>query len=189
MLRGLKRLVDLAFYSLIPLALLSLIVAMLSNSLTILSMSIDYGLSFIVQLFAFQSIRAIMQSNVIKFPYGTGKLENFSGFMYGTLAIPTGLYIIYISVCRLIGPAQIVSLSIAQLALFPSLTRSFYLFLHSRKLKCQIESPILESYCVNFKIATLFDVSILLALGTSIGKLIWLSPVIGIHILEERVGV
>jgi len=167
-LRGLKRLVDAAFYSLIPLALITLAVAILSNSLAILSMFIDYGLSFVVQLFAFQSIRAIMQSNVIKFPYGTGKLENFSGFLYGTLSIPMSLCILYVTVCRFIEPAQTVSLSIAQLALIPSLARSLYLFFRSRKLKSQIDSPMVESYYVNFKVSTLFDFGILLALGTSI---------------------
>ena len=84
MLKGLKRLIDSALYSLIPLALTLMIVAVLSNSLAVISMSIDYGLSLVVHLFAHQSIRAIMKSNVIKFPYGTGKLENFSAFLYGT---------------------------------------------------------------------------------------------------------
>lgn len=167
MLRGLKRLVDSAFYSLIPLALITLTVAILSNSLAVFSMTIDYGLSFVVQLFAFQSIRAIMKSDVIKFPYGTGKLENFSGFLYGALAIPTSLYIIYVTACRFIGPSQSVSFSIAQLALIPSLARSLYLFLCSRKLKAQTDSPMVESYYVNFKIATLLDCGILLALGTA----------------------
>lgn len=40
------------------------------------------GLSLIVQIFAFKSIRTILKSNVMKFPYGTGKLENFSSIVF-----------------------------------------------------------------------------------------------------------
>jgi cation diffusion facilitator family transporter len=167
LLNRLKHLVDVAFYSLIPLALLSVLIAVLSNSLTVLSIAIDYGISFVVQLFAFQSIRAIIKSNVIKFPYGTGKLENFSGFLYGALAIPTSFYILYVTAERFFSPSQSISLSIAQLALIPSLARTLYLFLHARRLNRQTNSPMVESYYINFKVTIFFDVGILLALAAA----------------------
>ena len=164
----LKHLIDVAFFSLIPLALLSLAIAWFSNSLAVLSLSVDYALSFVVQLFAFQSIRAIVESNSIKFPYGTGKLENFSGFLYGALTIPTSFYILYVTIARLAGPSEIVSLSLAQLALIPSLARSVYLLIQARRLDHLADSPMIESYCVNFKTATLFDLGILLALAAAV---------------------
>lgn len=165
--KRLKHLVDVAFCSLIPLALLSLLVAVFSNSLAVLSLAVDYGLSFVIQLFAFLSIRAIIKSDTIKFPYGTGKLENFSGFLCGALNIPTSIYILYVTVERFLSPAQSVSLGIAQVALIPSLVRSVYLFVYSRRLYRQTESPMIESYYVNFKISTCFDAGILSALASA----------------------
>lgn len=167
-LKHLKHLVDIAFFSLIPLALLALLVALFSNSLAVLSITVDYGLSFIVQLFAFLSIRAMINSDAIKFPYGTGKLENFSGFLCGALYIPTSFYILYVTFERFLAPTQSVSLGIAQIALIPSLMRSVYLFLYSRRLCRQTESPMIDSYYVNFKTSTLFDLGILLALATAL---------------------
>jgi cation diffusion facilitator family transporter len=160
----LKRLVDLTFYSLIPLLVLTLATGILSNSITILAVAFDYGLSFIVQLFAFKSIRTIVKSNVMKFPYGTGKLENFSAIVYGSLAIPISLFIIYSSFTRLIIPPAI-SFGIAQIPLIPNLVRSILLFRKARQLKQTNESPMLHSYYVNFKVSTLIDVGVLASLS------------------------
>ena len=70
MLKSLKRLVDSALYSLIPLALTLLTAAILSNSLAVLSMTADYGLSLVVHLFSHQSIRANQMSS--SFPMAPG---------------------------------------------------------------------------------------------------------------------
>jgi len=160
----LKKLVDITFYTLIPLLVLTLVTGILSNSITILAVAFDYGLSFIVQLFAFKSIRTIVKSNVMKFPYGTGKLENFSAIVYGALAIPISLFIIYSSFTRFIIPPAI-SFGIAQIPLIPNLIRSILLFRKSRLLKETSESPMLHSYYVNFKVSTLIDVSVLASLS------------------------
>ncbi len=164
LLARIKSLVDAAFFSLIPLAVLSLIIAWASNSLAILSLAVDYGLSFVVQLFAFKSVRAIAAANVIKFPYGTGKLENFSGFLYGALTIPTSVYILYVTAGRLAAPEGDVAFGIAQLAMLPSLVRSVWLYVAAARLHRLCDSPMVESYRVNFRIATLFDVGVLSAL-------------------------
>jgi cation diffusion facilitator family transporter len=160
----LKRLVDLTLYSMIPLMILSAITGILSNSMTILAVAFDYGLSFIVQLFAFKSIRTIVKSNVIKFPYGTGKLENFSAIVYGALAIPASLFIIYSSITRFILP-PVISFGIAQIPLIPNLIRSVMLFRKAKKLKETSKSPMVHSYYVNFKVTLIIDISILASLS------------------------
>jgi cation diffusion facilitator family transporter len=168
MLKSLKRLVDSALYSLIPLALTLLTAAILSNSLTVLSMTADYGLSLVVHLFSHQSIRAMIKSNVIKFPFGTGKLENFSAFLYGSLTTPMGLYILYTAVCRLAAPPQSISFTYVQLAMIPAIARALYLFIRARRLNNQTDSPMAESYYVNFKVTTLFAVGVLLAFTSAV---------------------
>lgn len=160
----LKKLVDITFYTIIPLLILSMVTGILSNSITILAVAFDYGLSLIVQLFAFKSIRTIVKSNVMKFPYGTGKLENFSAIVYGALAIPASLFIIYSSITRFITPAAI-SFGIAQIPLIPNLLRSVLLFRKAKQLKQTSESPMLHSYYVNFKVSTIIDISVLISLS------------------------
>jgi cation diffusion facilitator family transporter len=160
----LKKLVDIAFYSLIPLTVLFVVTGILSNSMTILAVTFDCGLSLIVQLFAFRSIRTIVKSNVMKFPYGTGKLENFSAIVYGSLAIPTSLFIIYSSIIRFITPPAI-SFSIAQIPMIPSLVRSIGVFRKSRQLMQASESPMVNSYYVNFKVSSIIDTSVVTSLS------------------------
>jgi ferrous-iron efflux pump FieF len=160
----LKKLVDLTLFSMIPLMVLSAVAGILSNSMTILAVAFDYGLSFIVQLFAFRSIRTIVKSNVMKFPYGTGKLENFSAIVYGALAIPASLFIIYSSLTRFVMPPAI-SFGIAQIPLIPNLVRSILLFWKARQLKQTSESPMIHSYYVNFKVSAVIDTSLLISLS------------------------
>ena len=160
----LKKLVDATLYSMIPFMALSVITGILSNSMTILAVAFDYGLSLIVQLFAFKAIRIIIKSNVIKFPYGTGKLENFSAIVYGALAIPVSLFIIYSSIMRFVIPPAI-SVGIAQIPLIPNLVRSLLLFWRSRQLSRSSESPMVHSYYVNFKVTVMIDTSILASLS------------------------
>jgi len=154
----------MTLYSMIPLMILSAITGILSNSMTILAVAFDYGLSFIVQLFAFKSIRTIVKSNIIKFPYGTGKLENFSAIVYGALAIPASLFIIYSSITRFILP-PVISFGIAQIPLIPNLIRSVILFRKAKKLNQTSKSPMVHSYYVNFKVTAIIDISILASLS------------------------
>lgn len=160
----LKKLVDQTLYSMIPLMTLYLAIGVLSNSMTILAVAFDYGLSLIVQLFAYKSIRTIIKSNTFKFPYGTGKLENFSAIVYGALAIPVALFIIYSSITRFIIPPAI-AIGIAQIPLIPNLIRSLYLFEKARRLNRVSDSPMVKSYYVNFKVTAIINTSILASLS------------------------
>ncbi len=166
----LRKLIDLSFYSLIPIAVLFLVMGWLSNSLTVIAIAFDSGLSFIVQIFAFMSIRTIQSSNVLKFPYGTGKLENFSSFLYGALAIPTSLYIIFFAVTRFLGPPEDVSFTLAMIPFVLSLIRSLYLFYKARKLHKTSDSPMVRSYFINFKITAIGDIALIVAI--SIGSIV-----------------
>lgn len=166
-LLALKKVIDIGFYTLIPFSLLYLITGIVSNSITILAITLKYGLSFIVQLFAFKSIRTILKTNILKFPYGTGKLENFSSLLYGSLVIPTAFFIIYSSGIRLFSSLEKVSFGIAQISLIPSLIRSILLYMWTSKLIKKSKSPMIHLYYSNFRVSTLLDVSVIT--GISIG--------------------
>ncbi len=164
-MNDLKRLIDWAFYSLIPLTLLSLAAGLLSDSLTILTVAIDSGLSLIVSYFAFYSIRVVLQQNVFSFPYGTGKLENFSSFLYGSLMIPTSLFILYFSISRFFSPPTDINFGMTQVSTIPQFLRSLILLVAASRLirKEKTPSPMLESYHTNFHVALVSDLTILVA--------------------------
>ena len=164
-MEDLKRLIDWAFFSLLPLTVLSLVSGVLADSLTIITISIDSGLSLIVNFFAFYSIRVILKKNVFMFPYGTGKLENFSSFLYGALMVPTSVFILYFAVSRFLTPPTHINFGLTQLSSVPQFLRSLLLFIWAVKLlkKHGTESPMVMSYYVNFKVTLFSDIGIILA--------------------------
>lgn len=161
----LAKLARFSLLALIPLTLSFVIIGYFSNSLTIMSLSIDEGFSIIVHLFAYQAVRAMKSADPIRFPHGTGKLENFSGFLYGALTIPIGCYIIFRAGQHLIAPESDVSYSLAQVSLIPSLLVNLYIYRWATRLSKQIESPLVESYVIDYRVAVWFDTLVILAMA------------------------
>jgi cation diffusion facilitator family transporter len=161
----LMRLSRISLVTLIPLTLAFIVVGYISNSLTILSIALDSGVSLIVQAFAFKTIRMMSSGDHIRFPHGTGKLENFSGLLYGALNIPVALFIIYRAIGDLASPTM-TAFTIAQLPMIPSLLRSCYLFWFARRLSRQFDSPLIESYVIDFRVAMWFDGLVIIALAS-----------------------
>jgi ferrous-iron efflux pump FieF len=168
-MENLKCIIDWAFFSLIPLTVLTLVFGILSDSLTVLTITVDSGLSLIVNFFAFFTIRKILNQNVFTFPYGTGKLENFTSFLYGALLIPSSFFIIYFAISRLITPPEFISFGLTQVPLIPQLLRSLIFFAWSYNLlkKEKNPSPMVHSYYINFKVCTMADLGVTAALITA----------------------
>ena len=177
MLDELTKLSRISLFTLIPLTAAFILTSYFSNSLTILSLALDCGVSIIVQSFAFKTIRAMKSSDPIRFPHGTGKLENFSGLLYGALNIPVALYIIFQAAVDLLAPTPIV-FTIAQLPMIPSLMRSAYLFWFATRLSRRFESPLIHSYVVDFRVAVVFDS--LVFLGLAAGMILNMTGTTGI---------
>lgn len=189
-----------ALFSLIPITIAFVVTGYFSNSLTILSMAIEEGFSIIVQLFAYQSIRAMKSADPIRFPHGTGKLENFSGFLYGALTVPVGCYIVFRAVHHLIVPVENISFSLAQLPMIPSLLVNIHIFRRARWLSRRVESPLVESYLTDYRVAVWFDVMVILAMAAGYGMTragagdlaIYIDPlfslVIGAYMLQSAAG-
>ena len=153
-----------SLFTLIPLTLAFVVTGYFSNSLTIMSIAFDCGVSLIVQTFAFKTIRVMKSGDPIRFPHGTGKLENFSGLLYGALNIPVALYVMYRAIGDIITPTLTIYV-IAELPMLPSLLRSGYLFWSARRLSQQFDSPLIESYVMDFRTALWFDSLVIIALA------------------------
>jgi len=169
LLDELEKLSRFALLALLPLTAAFVLTGYFANSLTIGSMALENGASIIVQLFAFQSIRAMRSADPIRFPHGTGKLENFSGFLYGALTIPTACYILFHAVQNLIHPADHVAFGLAQLPLVPSLLVNIYIFRFALRLRRRHDSPLVESYLIDYRVAVWFDAIVILAMAAGLG--------------------
>ena len=168
LLEELERLSRIALFALIPLTAAFVLTGYLANSLTIGSMALENGASIIVQLFAFQSIRAMRSADPNRFPHGTGKLENFSGFLYGALTIPTACYILFHAVQNLLSPADHVAFGLAQLPLVPSLLVNIYIYRFAARLSRSYDSPLVESYLIDYRVAVWFDAIVILAMAAGL---------------------
>lgn len=165
LLEKLSRLSSQALITLVLLTAVFMVTAYLSNSLTIKSNMLGCAISLAVQLFTYEIIRVMRNSNSIRFPYGSGKLENFSGFLFGALKTPVSLFIIFEAVERLIHPPTDISFTIAQLPIIPSLLRSFYFYSYAKRIRTEFESPIAEQFEVDQKISIYFYIYVMLAMG------------------------
>lgn len=164
MIEQLSRLSKIALFTLIPLTLAFIITSYFSGSLTIESIALDCGFSIVVQLFTYHAIQAMLKSNNIQFPHGTGRLENFSGFLYGALIVPVSIIILVLAFHRMLFNPTQVSFSIAMLPLIPSIMRGLYLYTFAKKIRSQFESPIAETFVLDQSVGIKFDASVILAM-------------------------
>ncbi len=180
----LARLSRISLLTLIPLTIAFIVVGYLSQSLTIVSVAFDCGVSLIVQGFAFKSIRTMRSGDPIRFPNGTGKLENFSGFLYGALNIPVSLYILHQAIGDIITPAAVL-FTIAQLPMIPSLCRSVYLYWYAQRLARKFEGPLIEAYVMDFRVAIWFDGLVMTAL--TLGMLLSMAGLSSVSVYVDPV--
>jgi divalent metal cation (Fe/Co/Zn/Cd) transporter len=100
----LKKLIDYGILTIIPIIAAGAVVYFVTRSMGIIALVLYQGLNMFVFFFSFLSIRVIEKSTVIRFPYGTGTLENFASFFMGAVSIPACVYIIVTGVGKMIVP-------------------------------------------------------------------------------------
>lgn len=171
------------YVTIIPLTALFIYFAVLSNSASVGVISVQALIAIIVNTFALFALKQVLNSNVYHFSYGTGKLENFSAFLLGGLYVPTGLYMMFEALKRLISAPE-VGYEISQIALVISTVRMLIVYLFARRLMSQSQnpSPLLESYVVVYRICLLCDLGVLAALIIASGFVNVGVPAIGYRV-------
>jgi len=154
-----------------PLMAINIVIGIMSNSLTMFSVAVDYAGSLILHIFNIASILVIMRRNAFNFPYGTGKLENFSGFLYGIIIIPMTLVIMYFALHRFLHPPEAINLGTAQIAVLLGAIRAWWLFAWASRLcrRYPDYSPMTHSYYVNFRLSLIKNISIIACLFLALG--------------------
>ena len=162
--------------TLIPLTILFIAIGFISDSLTIFAVAVDYGLSVIVNIFAFAAVRIMLKKNIFTFPYGVGKLENFTSLLYGTLLMPTGCFLIYSAIMRFFNPPDNILFGMSQIPMMISLIRSLALLMFTSWIirRNSQQTSLMASFKINYKISAVMDVSVIAVLGLAM-ILIWMN--------------
>lgn len=159
----LQRLIFRVLWSLVLLIALTVVMQASGGSLTLGALLIDCSTSLSLHIFNMVSIGIIVRQNAFSHPYGTGKLENFAGFLYAALAIPGGLWILYAAYQNHLQPPAATHLGPATLVILFSLTRSVWLFRMAQQIvrRYAHSSPMTKAYLVDLRVASVTDLLLL----------------------------
>ena len=162
----LKKFIFWVLATLIPLTVISITVGIMSGSLTIFTLALNSGASLVLHIFNMVSIIVILRRNAFKFPYGTGKLENFSGILYATIIISLSIIIIHSAVNRYLHPPLSINLGLAQIPVVLVALRALFLWKWASRIgrKYPDHSPMTHSYYVNHRLSLILNTSIICAL-------------------------
>ncbi len=166
--------------SLIPVTGAYIYGALASHSLSVAALATQCGVSFVADIFILISMHSIVKSNIFSFPYGTGKLENFIGFLTGSLMLPTAV-MIYISTAKslYIGNHE-VHFELTQIGMIPGLLRDASLLLWSKRLmrKSKSPSPMVQSFAVSYKVSVIVTTFSVLSMLVAL----WLTRMHHVHL-------
>ena len=148
----------------VPIVIMMVTSAVLAGSAALVAMAAQSGVALVINAFAVYAMRQVLRENAYTHPYGAGKLENFSAFLCGVLYVPSGLYVLFDSIERLIHAPEVGYL----LGLIPvSITflTGTVLFVFASRLKRRTRnpSPLLISYRADYLIGMLTDGGIIVA--------------------------
>lgn len=147
----LRRLIAVLLISSVPVLGLNIYISVISGSLSVVAIILDSAVAQTINLINYFVLGAVTRTNVFKYPYGTGKLEDFAGFAYGWSILFVCGVIIYGAVYRLAGPPVQISLGLALIAVILSLARiTFIVAWLSRIIRRHGDgSPLLHVYYIN----------------------------------------
>ncbi len=148
----------------VPIVIIMVTSAVLTDSAALIAMAAQSGIALVINGFAVYAMLQVMRENAYNFPYGAGKLENFSAFLCGIFYVPSGLFVLFESVERLIHAPEVGYL----LGLIPvSITflSGAVLFIFASRLmrRTHNPSPLLISYRADYLIGMLTDGGIIIA--------------------------
>ena len=113
-LKGLKRISEVSVCTSLIITPLSIIFSLITGSVTLLLYFVWAAAAITVKLFALVSIRIMLKENRFLYPNGTGKLENFSSFLFGVSIVPLGVYFLIVSITKLFSPLPSVTYLLCQ---------------------------------------------------------------------------
>ena len=187
--KEIKRFFIAGFWTLFLETLLCLYIAYISNSVIIFTFMLQNSLSLIVYFFAIIALDLSIKDNSYKFPYGTGRLENFISFFQAALSLPGAAIVMYSIWKTSVNASPEISFGYTQIAFLYINLRLLMLkwWANSIMKRSDAYSPILKAYNVYYTIClieTIFSaVSLLVALYLQHSNMVLQARVIDILLL------
>jgi len=145
----------------LPVTTMVIMLGIWSGSLTIIAITIDYGLALFVHIMSLITLGIILRQNTFKYPYGTGKLENFAGFLYGVCIIPLAIAVLIAAVKRYLNPPETINLGLAPLFLVAIIRLAvFAIWVTHLGRKYPHHSPLLQAYYIDYRAAFVNETAI-----------------------------
>ncbi len=165
-LLSLRQLIGLMVISSLPLLAVSIYTSLISGSLSVVALFLHTGVSLAINTTTYFLLGVIARSNVFQFPYGTGKLENFAGFLNGLGVLILAATIFYRGMLRLSAPTVKVSLGIAQIAFLVGVLRMICIvwWLARMTRNNPNPSPLLHAYYINCTASLWYTLGLLVAM-------------------------
>ena len=158
-LEDLKKVSEVSLFSILGITALFITFALIAHSETLVTYFMWSMAGIMVKVFGLISIRIMLRENKYLFPYGTGKIENFSAFLFGVSIAPLGLYFLIVSIYKLFVPPGPVSYGLCLIPLAFAVTRSSILTFWLKKMmkRHPNPSPLMLSYQADFRVALISD--------------------------------
>ena len=148
----------------LPMTVMFFTIAYFTGSSALTAIAIQSAVALVVNAFAVYAMRQVMRENAYNFPYGAGKLENFSAFLCGVLYVPSGLYVLFDAAERLIHAPQVGYL-LSQIPVSISLARGVALYVIATRMvrATRNPSPLLHSYQLDYRVGMLTDGGVMIS--------------------------
>jgi cation diffusion facilitator family transporter len=162
--RRLYRVMLWCYVTVFPLIVVFAVVGVLADSSAVAVVTVQRLISMAVQTFSLYAMRQVLRDDPLRFPYGPGKLEEFAAFLCGVLYVPSGAFLAYDAVTRLLDPPPVAyALSMVPVAI--SAVRMVVLYGAVRRISkvTTTPSPVLRAYYLDFRVGLFSDVGVLAA--------------------------
>lgn len=147
----LRRLVAVLLVTSVPALAISIYISVISGSLSVVAIILDSAVAQAINLMNYFVLGVVIRGNTFKYPYGTGKLEDFAGFAYGWSILFVCGVVIHQAIYRLVGPPLQISLGLALVAVIISLVRIAVIVAWLSRIirRHGGRSPLLHVYYIN----------------------------------------
>lgn len=148
----------------IPIVAITSVSAVLAGSAALVALAAQSAIALIINAFAVYAMRQVLKHNVYSHPYGAGKLENFSAFLCGVLYIPSGLWVLFDSVERLVHAPEVGYITgLIPVAITFSTGAVFFTLSRRLMKRTKDPSPLLIAYKADYFIGMMTDGGVLIA--------------------------
>jgi cation diffusion facilitator family transporter len=147
------------------LVIVKLAIGIASGSVAVLASAIDSLLDSVVSIFNFFAIKKSEENPNDVFQYGKGKIQALAGVIEGTVITISGLYIIYVSIEKMISGSTTELLGPSIVVMLFSISVTYFLVRYLLRISRETNSIVIKADALHYKTDLLSNGAVLVALA------------------------